>query len=456
MAQKDTVFADLFEGEMFDQTVGIVDQLATLTSLRYAQTDHKAMVADLLENHLSGVENTLNLHKLVKEQALRDNFDGNPALMQKGYTRQILNARIQLEQGTEADRKRYEDAGFTMQSTPIARDPNDPVQEPIYLFKSTLGTVNDYQAGAISMTQNSQKGTSQLDLQIQIGNEVDAADKADQNNTHLLGKTEQKLRKMYRPRTSANRRSGYNFMIPKFDSDGHMVEMRYMMTEQTKDTVMQQHSEFDAVLASMSSQIVDKGQTPQMNAEVIIALKDLYDREHKMYSAAYVEISPRSKNKRYRDIWQQLPPSTREQIMSVWGSDRMLVSQDVIDLAFGQRKYSIAESFLKDPNDRKKFEKVLIHALTFALGMNNPFVDPPPGMERSDSRKGRAVNRAKMIEDATTQLTKIGKSNIVVRNIGVILGNHSSNMMYLKSKGIPLDKIFTLSREASLSSIRYQ
>jgi hypothetical protein len=443
-------------GEAFDRAVKLIDQLTTLSSIRYVDSLERRTVSELMKEDPNAIENVLIHHNKLKEEALETSFYGNPTLMQKGYTKQILNARIKYEQGTLADRERMEEAGFHMQKTPIERDPRDPVKDDIYMFKNVLGTVNDLQSGIASSTRNTAKGQVSYDIQKQIGNKRTTVAQAEANNDHMLRVVTSRLDKMTKVRSIPPKRTAANYMVPQYDVNGDITQMRYVMSESTKDSVLQQHSDFEAVLAAMTSQIIDKRETPKINADLIYALKDLYDKEFKDYPEAYVEISPYSTNPRYREIYNMLPPKAKETVQSVWGSHRMMVSQDVIDLAFGQRKATIVDMFAKDKHTRTMVEKMVVEVLNFALGWNNPFVDPPPDYQGTESKQGRAVRRAKFFEDTASQLTKIAKSNIVVRNLPVISGNHMSNTAYLKSKGIPLSTIMKDSREAFESALRYQ
>lgn len=458
VVMKDGRYPGELTGKDYTKAVSLVDQLVTLSSLRYVNNDHKAAAAQLMMEDWSAVEDVLNHHNTLKDAAFKDLFNSNPVLMTKGYVKQILNARIKYEQGTLADKQRYEDAGFYMQKTPISRDPRDPVRDDIYMFKSSLGTVNDLQSGIMSMTQNVGRGTVAYDIQMQLGTDpVLAAEISDTNNQIVLNHLLTKIDKMYDPRPArGQQRKQENYMLPKFSPNGSITQMRYMMSEHTKDTVLEQHSEFDAVLAAMTSQLVDKTTTPKINSDLVIALKELADAEMKKFPEAYVEISPWAKEQRHRDIYHQLPPKTKDQIYSIWGAHRMWVAQDVVDLAFGQRKYSVSETFGKTKKERNLFEQIMIDGLTFALGWNNPFVDSPADEEKNTSRQGNAVRRATRVYETMTQLTKLAKSNIVVRNLPVVFGNHQSNMMYLKSQGVPLEKILLLNKEASLGALAYQ
>jgi hypothetical protein len=457
----------------YPNAVDLVEQLATLYSLRYVKgSDRNAAVKVMTENW-SAMEDILNRHNALKDRAFKDTFYGNPYEMTKGYTKQILNSRIQFEMAHVADptnpndptRKMYEDAGYYMQISPLKRDPKDPVQSDIYLFKSTLGTVNDLQPGIASFTQNIGRGAVAYDIQGQLGNTIDPAQEADKNNQIVLASVEDKIKAMFNPRSAMDKdkykhsNNPENYMVPKFNHVGKMTEMRYMMNEHTKDTVLEQFSEFDAVLAAMTSQIIDKVVAPKINQDLILELKRMADDKAfglKAQRAAYVEISPWSPEKRYRDIYHQLPPKARQNIKSEWGEDRMWVAQDVVDLAFGQRKYSPSETFGKTKQERNLFEKILVETLKLALGTTNFFNDTPAGSIENTSVQGRAVRRATAVYSTMAQLTKMGKSNIVVRNLPVIVNNHSSNMMYLKSRGITLDEIFRLNKEAALDILQYQ
>ncbi|RLB94471.1 MAG: hypothetical protein DRH26_01095 [Deltaproteobacteria bacterium] len=451
---------DTLDDAAYKKAVDIIDQLSSLSALRYVSNDHKNSLVNLMHENIQSIENVFTNHNLLKEQALRDSFNGNPHLMQKGYTKQILNSRIEYTQGVLADKEKFEYKGWKMQATPIKRDPSDPIQEDIYMFKSTLGTVNDLQSGIASNVRNKAAGTSQYDLQKQIGNTVNAyaAAAADINNKAVLASTRETLKKMALPGARNFTRAGAtNMLVPKFDTDGKMTQMRYVMSEHTKDNVLQQFSEFDAILASMASQIVSKKTTPIINSDLVIALKDLHDHKEygfKQVPESFVEISPFSKNERYRDIYQMLPPKTKIQIESTWGGNRMLVPIDVVDLAFGQRKYSIVEMFGKDPKTQGTFVSIMNEVATFALGWQNPFAKETEGTD--SAKRYRVINRAKAIEDFMVQLTKLGKSNIIVRSFFVSYGNYASNLMYLKSKGMTLENIRILSSEAITSSLKYQ
>lgn len=451
---KNTQHMDALNAADTQNAKDIVDQLATLYSLRYVVKEHRRDLAALMLENLPGVSNVLTHHQTLQDAAIKDLFNGNPTLMQKGYTKAITNPRTKYVQGTLADKESYEDMGYVMQRTPITRDPSDPVRDDIYMFKASIGTANDMQSMIASMTRNSAKGADPYQVQLQIGNVMAPGAVAKQTNTAMGRAIRSRIDSMFTaplPGTLNTSSRAVNNMIPKFDPNGFITEVRYMMAESTKDAVLEQQSYFDDVMPAMARQLIDKKETPGINSELVDALKNMYDNESADLQDTYLEISPYVNDKRLRDIYYMLPPKTKDYILSTWGDYKMYVSPDVLDIAFGQRKYSVTELFGKVAKERNLFEQAMVDIMKFSLGFYNVF-----SKDQLASREGRAVMRAKNIEDFMVQLTKIVKSNIVVRSGVVTRGNYASNIAYLKSSGMTMEKISTLTKDAISGAIKYQ
>ena len=446
------VNAGVLSDSQMDKVYPIVDQLATLRSLNYITIDDRSTLGSLLEENPTAILRVLEQHNILKRDALHSSFYGKAGKMGKGYTKAILNARTQFEMGTLADEKYFADNGYVRQQEAIPRDPDDH-SEPLYMYVSKLGTTNSLQPGIISYTTNKAMGASAYDVLHQTGGDVSNVN-IQRTNAYYISKAEARINEMRSSKPISNKTANTtdNYMVPKFDDDGVITEMRYIMSETTKDNLLEQHNEVDAVLGGMAGQIIDKRESPKINSKVIVALKELFDTDYDKYPEAYVEISPFTKDKRLKEIYEMIPPAIQNEIKSVWGSSSMFVPKDVIDLVFGNRKYSIIEMFGKDRATRSLFTNTMMDVVTFALGLN---VYESKG-RRITTAKGRAMVRAKNIEDFMKQLTQLGKSNIVIRNLSVTRGNYASNMAYLKSKGISLERISEDSREAIVSALRYQ
>ena len=453
------------QGKDFARAMVIVEELSTLMALRYVPQADKWAMANLMRENWEAFENIMLMHNQLKQQALESSFHNQPGKMQKGYVKQILNDRIKYVQGTLADRAELTRMGYTMEAKPITRDPHDPVREDIYMFRSLTGMVNSYQSGIASLTGNTMRGQGALSLQHQIGNVVTPVQDADKNNQRMMNLTRRKLEQMYSatPRAPYKHTGTQNYMMPHFDDQGRMLGLRYMMNEHTKKTVLQQFGEIDAVLGAMSSQLIDKKVTPVINAELVGALKDFYDKEYEKFPKDFVDISPTSEDPVLREIYYRLPDKMRQTIYSMWGRHGMMVSKDVVTLAFGQSKYSIVNLFEKSPQQQKLIARTFKEVLTFALGWDNPLYKGGLHTDRQDSRQmrrdkqqGRAVVRARRIEETMMQLTNYAKTNIVVRNLKVIHGNYLSNISLLLSHGVPIHEILKGAREAINSALQYQ
>jgi len=453
------------QGEDFQRALAIVEELSTLMSLRYVPLADKRTMAYLMEENWAAFESVMHTHNLLKDEAFREAFHGKFGKMQKGYIKQILNDRIRYVEGTLQDREELTRMGYTMEETPITRDPNDPVRQDIYMFKSLTGMINDYQSGIASMNTNTKRGQDLFSLQKQIGNIVNPRAEGERQTEKMIGIIEHKLVQMYRstPRKPSTHTGKTNFMVPHFDDNGNILGVRYMMNEHTKKTVLQQFGEVDAVLGAMASQNIDKKFTPIINAELVNALKDYYDGYSEKYPDDFVDISPVSSDPELREIYYRLPDKMRLTIKSVWGRDGMRVSRDMLTLAFGQNKYSIINFLQKESKHQKVLERALKEVMIFVLGWDNPFYKSGMSPYDEDSRSmlrskyaGRAVIRAKRLEEFMTQVTHYAKSNIVVRNLKVIHGNYLSNIALLLSHGVPVHEVIKGAREAINSALAYQ
>ena len=446
-----TEFANTITIDQVINLIPLVDQLASLKALTYVDRKAKRQLADLMDSDLDAVENVLEMHNSIKADALRDSFNDNPVLMQKGYTKAITNARVKYVQGTKDDQAHYENNGYVMQKSPIQRDPKDLVQEDIMMFKANLGTVNDQQSGILSFSNNAGMGAGPYKIQLQIGNDMTATQESRRATIKMRKSMDAKIAAMVKGPVVHQSNDPYNYMIPQFDVHGRMDSARYIMAESTKDAVLEQHHNFDDVMSAMASQVIDKKFTAIINNELVEALKEMHENDFEKNPGLYVEISANSKDPELQEIYHMIPPKAQAHIQKIWKAPKMYVSKDVLTLAFGQRKFSITDTFGKDAKERNIIEKGLVAALTLVLGWDNPF-----SKSEIKTVRGRAITRAKNIEDVMAQFTQIGKNNIVVRSGIVTKGNYLSNLAYLKSKGMSAYDITMRTQEALKGALKYQ
>jgi hypothetical protein len=424
--------------ESVDRAEALIDQMATLYALKCTPSTQRKRLHDLMVEDIGAVEGVLQMHRDAKREARYTLFDENPNKIIKGYTKEIINQRISMTIATLSAQAELMKQGYSI-STPIPRDKRDPEKAAMFIYIARHGATKNYAAVIASLTNNQAKGTNSRQIQEQLESTI-AYRGTDYNNQLVVSKQadlDAMMDTPFKEFDMARFDTLENFMIPKVDDTGKITEYRYMMDESTKDSLLEKHNEHDTILGAMAGQIVDKPNSAIVNSKLIQALKDMFDVEYDSRSAAYVEISPYTNVKRHREIYHMLPAKAKHNIKKIWGEDRMFVSKDVVDLAFGTRKYSVLEAFAKDPADRNFMEKTIVN---FA----------------QDFFKDKAIVTMKNVEDVIQDLVKLAKNNIIVRTFTTTLGNHMSNVMYCKSRGTGNADYSIWSHVATIGLLRYQ
>ena len=402
----------------------LVDQLISLYAIGFTAIKGRKQLAALIKEEPVGIEYVLNAHKELQVDAASHLFKNDPFKMQKGYTKSITNPYNEITTGTDEDHAHLISRGYKRIGQPLGRDKTDKKSRAktyLYVSKGT-GRAGSYVHGGMSFTTDRAKGTGLAELGFTPAefNKIKQAKQSTANAT-----------------LAKNPVRHSNVLIPKVNAKGEVIEYRYIMSEHTKDTSLDQTNQFDITLSATRGSLLNKQVTPDVNKTMIDTLHAIYKEDHKRYPDAYVEISAYSKDPELRDYYHMMPTAAKEHVKRVWGSNLMLVRKDALAAVFGYRKYSILQAFDKSPADRKFLEKlVLFMAKTF-----------------TGKYAYRILNG---LETSAIAATTMAKTNIVVRNISVTGGNYVSNIMYLRTKGIPNGEIWTKSQEAWKSGLKYQ
>jgi hypothetical protein len=435
---RDTQLMNSINEKVVDRMEPLIDQLVSLYALQYTNRSQRAEFAALMEKDPEGVVGVLNMHQVLKEQALEQSFNGNKYLFQKGYIKEILNPRIKYEYGTKDQEEAFIANGYTRSLYPVARDPLDPTrQTKMYIYTSKTGRVNDRLTGIVSFTGRKPKGTNSQDIAL----ELDVSTKVGrQNNADIIKDKQKNIQAMMDPTIVPTVPKSGTHMVPQFNRLGNIVSYRYMMTEVTKDSYLEKVNDFDAILGGMAGQIVDKVRTPVINKDLVIVLKEHFDKHYQENPAAFVEVGPSVSDPKMRELYYMMPDSMKAAARKIWGnsSGKMFVAKEILDLVFGYRKYGIAEAFTKNKEEQAKLERLIVSIFNHLLPKN----------------KGIIV--AHNLEQWAMELTKIAKSNIIVKSLTVTMKNLGSNMFYLKGRGIPTSTIINLGWEAWYMGTKYQ
>lgn len=409
--------------------IKILDPLISLYAMKYSPAEVKQQVAVVMRDELArqdgnGVEVTLRLHRKLQDEALQDLFDGNPVHVMKGYTKEIFNPHVDVKALTVDEGKDYIKAGYVPQETALPQDPLDPTAgEPKFLYVSPDGGLKPYVSGIMQNAGMRERGSTLHSGLYNSGDGEFNAFNAKQQ-AQMNAKKQRVIAQMlnssgnFNPETVKGTR-----MVPILNHAGETVNYRYLMSEQTKDELLQRDNRIDKVMGAIAGSIYDKPHSAQLNRKAVEAMFDQYRKDMGPLSAAYIEFSDESEDPQIREAYRLLPDATKQAIREVWGQNKMYVRNDLYDMTFGYRKFSLTDGFAKDASERAIFEQIFHNTLETLFG----------------DKAARYVRRG---EDFWQFLVKQTKDIWVIKNLFTLLGNVRSNISLLVWYGVnPVDLV---------------
>lgn len=426
-----------------DKAMEIIDQLATLRALQYTDQGYKDVASELLRTESrneagSGVEFILRLSKQMNDQALEQLFDNNPTQYVKGYTFEILNHHKTFKVANEIDGIELEAQGYSKIEAAIGKDPGDSDQSPMYMYVIHDGGTAGYLAGIISLTNKVAKGTSLAASHLQNGDESAFRNSRTAIQDVLQG-SKGEIDNLFNQRDFDPTKVKGNRLLPTLNQYGDVHQLRYVMAESTKDNVLEKHNAVADVLGALAGNIVDKQATKENNATTVDALYAQYKVDYHTRPDSYLEVGPQSTDPRLREIWFMLPDETKHKAQKVWGRKGMLVRNDILDMTFGYRKWSLANTWKVAPEERQFVQRAFIQ-----------IVESTPGLGK------KAASRIKMGEQMWQELIKGVKDILVIKNIFTLTGNVVSNFWLLRIRGVGLRDALKFHKEGYEGVLKYQ
>jgi len=425
-----------------EQIKPVLDQLASLYALKYTRPEHKTNLASVLNTEMqrgndSGINFLLQFHKGLKADALQELFDGNPGQMMKGYTKEIYNPHVSVVAANNVDGAELEAKGYVRKAN-LLQDPADSdLGETKALYVLADAGLQDYVTGALSNTGMRARGTP-----VNLGSSIDNPEALKKWKAKRLAKARAiKLREMkaldtYRADYDPSKRSTGK-LAPVYSPQGTVTNYRYLMDHDTKDELLDRNNRFEDVLGGMVSSQYDKLSSKEQNQMVVGALYDFYKENYAGNSNSFVEVSLEASEPRLREAYRLLPEATKMKIKEIWGQDKLFIHNNVLNLVLGYRKYTVADVFDRDVNERNVIQNFLVD-----------FMEQFWGKE--------AATKVRRAEDMWQAAVKIIKDIWVIRNLTTLLGNVMSNITLLLAYGVPPKKIVEGHREAIEGLLKYQ
>lgn len=410
-----------------------LDVLVSLYAMRYVKPGDKLRAAEVFEREAArtdkgnGVERTIMLHKEFLRESEERLFADQATMAMQFYLPEVYNPRIDVVTATadelsDLTARGYEVIGQTQ------KDLQDPDQEVKYLLKLRDGGMPARVSGVVSYRDTHLKGTAM--------NPVFGPANTHQAKQVLDAKQKSIGRAFvpdpgFQPSKESNR-----FLVPVFNPQGEVVDWRYMMTSTTKDTHLQRDHRFEHLLGKMAGQTFDKVAAPEHNREVVKFLHEYYKANYADRPESFREISLKTSNKQYREIYQLLPEKMKQDIREIHGQDALMVPNEMMDVLFGYREFTLYDAFQKEAHLRNRREQALVAALEIVLetlgrmkGMN------AEEAERFSKQAGIKIRRGELMSQA---LVRAIKDNIVIKSIEVLAGNILSNVTVLMIEGVPM------------------
>ena len=437
----------------------LIDPLVSLYALEYSSFELRNTASTVLARESArtdgenGIAATLAMHAYLLKDSKEKLFDGSEVLMTKGYVPEIYNPRTDIQVADEIEGRDLIAKGYSAGEV-LPKDANDPNPVALRLYVREDSGLVAHATGMISLTDIKAKGSSKVgknrNTNTWVGQlNVDEMKTIETNQRQAIDWMAQNG-DTFDPQNAAG-----VYMIPTLNRYGEPSNYRYIMNHVRKDSVLERNNNFENVLGVFAGNTFDKVASATHNAQVIKALHDHYKADYAGRSMSYVEIGPNSSDPAMQEVYRLLPEATKKEIEAVWGSESMMVRNDMVTLAFGYRKFSLSEMFDKDPSQRNAAEELFVSVANFVVAgyaRLNLGMDVPQSIEYA-KRTGVVVKRA---EDAWKTISDEVKNIVVVKTGIVLLGNVWSNATLLMMHGISLVDIAKHHKTAFTAARNYQ
>jgi hypothetical protein len=392
-----------------------MDVYVTLLALQDAEYSPRKDVANVaarefaLDSAHNGITHIIHHHIAFKQESLNAGFNGNPALMTKGYIATITDSDIQIEFAPNDDvtRADMEKKGYIfVDNFEVITGLHDG-NYGIYVIKNNPDIMRT--KGIASVTSKHHAGTSFKEI---IG-----------RNPKAEGQVNAVFRRWRKKQTqSQNTLDAHHTMLPIINEEGKIVDYSIHMQHVMLERLLKQKLAFNEVMPTMYSHQQDKVASEKINKE---AMDLLYQHTQLNYAKAphkFVNILDGKYKEEYFDV---LPRATRNYILYIAKRDSKKnkqifnVEQKLLDVVFGYKMPSISNTILF-------------------------------------SKSFKAQRYAKVVEKLIFETVALAKVAIVIKIPIVPMVNFTSNFITSMMYGVPPGYLIKKWREGYKELVRYQ
>jgi hypothetical protein len=395
----------------------LLDKIITINAFNKISPELRGAALEVVNHEMgrpepdNGVSRMLGMlidFNILSEEML---FSEDPIHMVKGYAYEMYDeeANFEVVDDTAANRRAMEEKNMHL----AGEVPMDSVMRgkgfrKRLIYKGLKG-INRFNKGIVSLTNMQYRGANlfeESDYRSQV---------AIRSKNDIIRESQRAAKAQFRANHTD---SGHN-LVPLYDNQGNVVDMRSLMTEEVKQDLLKKNDDFTRVLPRMFGSLTDKTNTPKVNEQVADLVfeewEGLYDPDdpHPKYRFVYIGANARGEGK---EMWRLMPKDMKHAMQKRFGMKGFYLRDEMVNTVLGYRKFSIA--------DNKVWGK-----------------------------RAWGVRMSEKIWQETIQLTRL---NIAVTNPIVVIGNFMSNMVMLLSEGIPPKYIRRMLPEAISAMRQYQ
>lgn len=417
------------------QYTEVVDQLASLVALQQLPEPTKAGVVRTYQHYPEGVAKTLNLHEVQKQTALTNRYGNNKYNVLKGEVYEVYDPSKDIKVVPTSEVARLKKIGYVVRGN-IPRNPNDLNQGEMVVMYSTVNGMAERMQGAFSLARNT-KGIQNLDGRT-VTDGYDKYDEMQKNSAKIKQRYKRSIRQMNTRKSQRSLKE--NGTVTTLTDKGTVTGHLYTIPLAKKKALLGSENSLVQTLPHMFGQTVEITNTRPYNDSIVKGLKEAYEYDKQNGDVSnYVEISANAPTRRGKEAWRMMPPEARAKVQEVFGK-KMYVRSSLMSQVYGYRKASMA-NILRDNSASTQWARSL---------MQNTF-----GLFFTDQQMIKGiVNGEKALREATMLI----KDMIVVRSIGVLVGNLISNtvQLVLANDGMSVSKAVKYTVEGLTLAKKYQ
>ena len=399
--------------EVDEETIKLIDQLATLEGMVRTPTEAKAMLAELVRREPHGMDVVVLQSRGIIKEAKAKTFDDELGMI-KGYTKEIFDEDISMAVRPLKDARQMKKEGYKLVKI-LEKHPGDTSKNKMALYMNKWHSQQNLKKGALRFTDNHTKGTSLFDVH-NADQEMLAADRTALNVEKLQLAGMKEINQMENGVFDFTDEDRPNSLLPIYGRNGEATQYRYVMDKRSKREYLRQDINAPAVLGRTAASIVDKKNTKEHNAEVFnILIKDIEENYNERTGKGkdplkryrYFRLEKDSPDPMIEEVWKLLPQDFKKKITDA-ELEYLPVRADLFKAYFGMREWGLMDIIGNLPIVGDLAVKLTPDAVKY-------------GIQAAEHMWGQVVNLAKV--------------NILIKIPEVAIRNIISNIMIGPLKG---------------------